>query len=218
MLNATIARDEDFLPHQMPLYWDFSFLERTPLVERIRLLVLTVESQPNFFKLKLPYERTRDHFAYSIGYIRTYDPNARVNLDRLYHETIHKLKALVDLAEKLAAEERRRNKESEGVITTSQQERTCDLGDYMTNWLGENWINPYPDETVLQTLARDCGTTPTVVSNWLINARTRKWRPAIMQAFDLNRPAEFLLENSINIFLGAPIRTLESTVEHSRHA
>jgi hypothetical protein len=196
----------------MPLYWDFYFLERTPSVERIRLLVLTVESQPNFFKLKLPYERTRDHFAYSVGYIRTYDPNARVNLDRLYHESIHKLIALVDLAEKLEAEEKRR-KEWEGV----SQELPCDLGDYMTNWLGENWINPYPDETVLQTLARDCGTTPTVVSNWLINARTRKWRPAIKQAFDLNRPAEFLLEDSINIFLGTPIRTPESNVERARH-
>jgi hypothetical protein len=218
--STTIARDENFLPHKMPLYWDFSFLERAPLVESIRFLVLTVESQPNFFKLKLPYERTRDHFAYSIGYIRTYDPNARVQLDKLYHETIHKLNALIDLSEKLEAEEKRR-KESKGV---SQELPCADMGEYLTDWLGKNFINPYPDETVLQKMARDCGTTPTVVSNWLINARTRKWRPAIMQAFDLNRPADVLLEDSINIFLGTPIRKLESHLlqasptKRSRHA
>jgi hypothetical protein len=70
---------------------------------------------------------------------------------------------------------------------------------------------------VLQKMVGDWGTTPTIVSNWLINARRRKWRSAIMQAFDLNRPAEFLLEDLITIFLGSPMSTLESNVERSRH-
>jgi hypothetical protein len=69
-------------PHQMPMYWDFSFLERCPLVERIRLLVLTVESQLQFLSLRVPFERTRDHFAYSVGYIRHHDPNPRVQREK----------------------------------------------------------------------------------------------------------------------------------------
>merc|ERR1712157_399177 len=32
--------------------------------------------------------------------------------------------------------------------------------------------------------------TTYVISNWLINARTRKWRPAIVKAHQLARPAE----------------------------
>jgi hypothetical protein len=57
-------------------------------------------------------------------------------------------------------------------------------------------------------MARDCGTTTTVVSNWLINVRTRKWRPSIVKAFELKRPVDLLLEDSINIFDDNPLREL----------
>lgn len=40
-------------------------------------------------------------------------------------------------------------------------------------------------------------------------ARTRKWRPAIVKAFDANRPYEHLLEDSIAIFDGRPVREIE---------
>jgi hypothetical protein len=205
-------------PHQMPMYWDFSFLERCPLVERIRLLVLTVESQLQFLSLRVPFERTRDHFAYSVGYIRHHDPNPRVQLESLYHETIHKLQALLDLAKKEELEE------AAPPNPPSSPLDKIDLGKYMTNWLRENWINPYPDETVLQQISRDCGTTPHIVTNWLINARTRKWRPAIMKAYEMNRPAELLLEDSIAIFDGKPLHSLdsddteESPPKRARHA
>lgn len=57
-------------------------------------------------------------------------------------------------------------------------------------------------------MASDCGTTATVVGNWLINARTRKWRPAVVKAFELKRPSHLLLEDSINLFEDEPLRDL----------
>jgi hypothetical protein len=47
------------------------------------------------------------------------------------------------------------------------------------------------------------------VSNWLINARTRKWRPSIIKAYEMERPADLLLEDSINIFCGKSVRKLD---------
>lgn len=79
---------------------------------------------------------------------------------------------------------------------------------YMTNWLRDNWTNPYPDDQNLTEMAAHCGTTVQVIGNWLINARTRKWRPAIVKATALGRPADLLLEDSIRIFDGKPVRDL----------
>jgi hypothetical protein len=79
----------------------------------------------------------------------------------------------------------------------------------MTDWLLKNWTNPYPDDDGVVQLAGDCGVAPSVVSNWLINARTRKWRPAIVKATNLeDRPSSMLLEDSIRIFRGQPLRAL----------
>ena len=49
-------------------------------------------------------------------------------------------------------------------------------------------------------MASDCGTSVQVIINWLINVRSRKWRPAIAQAAALARPSDMLLEVSIRIF------------------
>lgn len=83
-----------------------------------------------------------------------------------------------------------------------------ELGKYMTSWLRANFTNPYPDDEGLVQMAKHCGTTNQVISNWLINARTRKWRPAIIKATELGRPADMLLEDSINIFDGKPVRRI----------
>jgi hypothetical protein len=192
-----------FHPRQLPMYWDLSSLAPGPLVERIRYLVLTVESKPNFVKLRLPYDRTRDHFIYSVGWIRNRYPDPRMNLDMLYHETIHKLQALIDLSYKLEQEALVHNTKP-----PSSSKKNQELTNYMTNWLRENWTNPYPDEASLNNMAHICGCAPTVVSNWLINARTRKWRPAIVKAYEMGRPAHLLLEDSINIFSGQPVRDI----------
>ena len=52
------------------------------------------------------------------------------------------------------------------------------------------------------------------MSNWLINARTRKWRPAIVKAYDLGRPADVLLEDAVNLFQGVPLRDLGEEVPY----
>lgn len=83
-----------------------------------------------------------------------------------------------------------------------------ELGKYMTSWLRANFTNPYPDDEGLIQMANHCGTTNQVISNWLINARTRKWRPAIIKATELGRPSDMLLEDSMNIFDGKPVRRI----------
>lgn len=80
---------------------------------------------------------------------------------------------------------------------------------YMNQWMVKNWTNPYPDDEGLAFIADEHGTTPMIVSNWLINARTRKWRPAIVKAFEAGRPSELLLEDSTRIFEGKSLRKLK---------
>jgi hypothetical protein len=67
-------------------------------------------------------------------------------------------------------------------------------------------------------MASDCGVTTSVVNNWLINARTRRWRPAIIKACELKRPADFLLEDSINIFDGNHISDMPEFEASMIHA
>ena len=100
---------------------------------------------------------------------------------------------------------------SNGSIPSSDDQPKQELSTYMTGWLLENWTNPYPDEAGLVQMANICNTTPGVVSNWLINARTRKWRPSIIKATQrTDRPSAVLLEDSIRIFQGEPLRELAS--------
>jgi hypothetical protein len=91
----------------------------------------------------------------------------------------------------------------------SISETKRDLSEYMTEWLRDNWINPYPDDSGLEYISQVCGTTPMVVSNWLINARTRKWRPAIVKACDEGCPSGLLLDYSLAIFDGKPTPNLD---------
>ena len=86
----------------------------------------------------------------------------------------------------------------------------------MTSWLRANFTNPYPDDEGLIQMAHHCGTTNQVISNWLINARTRKWRPAIIKATELGRPSDMLLEDSINIFDGKPVRQIATNQATSK--
>ena len=80
---------------------------------------------------------------------------------------------------------------------------------HMNNWLRANWINPYPDEAVSYQLAYETGETLHVVNTWLVNARSRRWRPAVLKAFELNRPSELLWEDSIALFEDKPLRSLD---------
>lgn len=88
------------------------------------------------------------------------------------------------------------------IVTTGTKK---DFVKYMTTWLRNNWTNPYNDDAGLEQMAKECNTSIDVISNWLINARTRKWRPALRKAISLNRPADMLYEDSISIFDHKPI-------------
>ncbi|KAL3805201.1 hypothetical protein ACHAWO_007189 [Cyclotella atomus] len=94
---------------------------------------------------------------------------------------------------------------------------------YLTEWLcqSRNWMNPYPDETVLKQMAHHfihIGCIPGIqgvaieaeaiskISTWLLNTRTRRWRPALERAFDGKRPAMLLMEDSLRVFKGDVLR------------
>jgi Homeobox KN domain len=133
---------------------------------------------------------------------------ARDDLDALYDETIDKLHSMfLRLQSKLFGDTA--PNETKSVVTTSATKAPLpknELGSYMATWLRQNFTNPYPDDDELNRMAIHCGTTTKIISNWLINARTRKWRPAIQKACNLGRPADMLLEDSINFFDGTPLR------------
>lgn len=130
---------------------------------------------------------------------------ARSDLDTLYDQTTAKLHSMLHSLEKKLCGDT----EAPSSATSSMSKPPLpksELGSFMTAWLRKNFTNPYPDDDELNRMAQHCGTTTKIISNWLINARTRKWRPAIQKACNLGRPADMLLEDSINFFDGAPIR------------
>ena len=108
----------------------------------------------------------------------------------------------------------------------------------MEFWMKQNWCNPFPDDEVLHRLSHHLlandmvpwtskdlvglrGIEPSEydrivvdittekINTWLVNTRTRKWRPAIEKAFDLRRPVSLLTEDSIRLYEGKEVRPLE---------
>jgi len=168
-------------------------------------------------RLEFIFGRILGQFPYGTS---TEHGEIRFLLDTLYGETIRKLEELIVQAHNSSQStavasnpSKKKNigaNTSPGALPTGPPLKKKEFGKYMSAWLRENWTNPYPDEDGMDEIARDCGVTAAVVSNWLINARTRKWRPAIVKATELDRPSELLLEDSINIFEGKPIRDLRS--------
>jgi hypothetical protein len=173
-------------------------------------------------RLEFKFGRILDQCPYGNDNGTSFDfGESRKLLDALYNETIQKMHALVEKAAPATSPDQKNlavssdadytmaqgvPKKLPTVLTSSLVLPKKDFSKYMTSWLRDNWTNPYPDEDGLADMARDCGTTSTIVSNWLINARTRKWRPAIIKATDLSRPSELLLEDSIRIFEGSQLR------------
>jgi len=149
-------------------------------------------------------------------------------LDALYQETIAKLRSLISDHQQhpIGKSALSATKKLSMILPTMQLSSDNNTSSkpepmskqnfakYMTNWLRDNWTNPYPDEQGLAEMAAHCGTTVQIISNWLINARTRKWRPAIVKATGLGRPADLLLEDSIRIFDGKPVRDLNDYHPH----
>ena len=155
----------------------------------------------------------------SNGYFDRGDAENRLLLDALYEEICQKLQNITSAFDKsskgfgsiqgpTAVVSQPNCVTVQGSKSMKKHQTKQELGKYMTSWLRENFTNPYPDDEGLVHMANHCGTTNQVISNWLINARTRKWRPAIIKATELGRPADMLLEDSINIFDGKSVRPI----------
>ncbi|KAL9658159.1 hypothetical protein ABK040_013071 [Willaertia magna] len=53
--------------------------------------------------------------------------------------------------------------------------------DILKNWFNEHFSNPYPTENEKKELSSSTGLTLQQVNNWFVNARVRKWRPALQK-------------------------------------
>lgn len=215
------------LPLAMPTFWDIGFLNQdagsSRYVRQIASLAVEIESLPGqsvAAQLRADYKSAQTRLVCTFHSIMHHqseyesEEEKRLALVALYETTITKLQHIIETA---ASGKPPRTKSSVQASqpntrrTTSvaiSPEKKKDLSDYMTKWLRKNWTNPYPDEQGLEEMARDCGTTATIVSNWLINARTRKWRPAIVKASEMNRPSYMLLEDSLCLFDGGTVQPL----------
>lgn len=215
--NGESSANEALVVPSLPP-WDPSFLlfydgEALPTAERIQSLAETLESASHYSKVLPSYRRVRDHLAHTSGWIHHHCSSDASNerarlLGILYAETIQQMEALIETTQNMAKQDKAaaRHPTSKAAL---KPEAKRNFAEYMSQWLKDNWTNPYPDDECLAEIASDCDTTPTVVSNWLINARTRKWRPALQKAFKLKRPADLLQEDSIRIFEGNPVRNLD---------
>jgi hypothetical protein len=199
-------------------------------VKSIHSQMITASNNVNQNQSQNNSEELRDHPSIMI--------HKRLLLDQLYKEAIEHVRILLTDATSMQAKEMSTahqvssnnpniaepnsqshdtfiEKQDVGYTSKSNHDNSSHeyskkkLAEYMTNWLRENWINPYPDEAGLSEMARECGASKTVVNNWLINSRTRKWRPAIAKACALGRPTFLLKEDSIHIFDGKPVQELK---------
>mmetsp|Transcript_5138 Transcript_5138/g.8545 ORF Transcript_5138/g.8545 Transcript_5138/m.8545 type:complete len:226 (+) Transcript_5138:1-678(+) len=122
-------------------------------------------------------------------------------------------------------------------LTPSKEKKDVFLN-CMHSWIKNNFVSPFPDALMLTRLANymilqlRCITvskseakiledsspsdyrrnlmniTTDKISNWLVNRRVRRWRPAIQRAFDQRRPAALLLEDSLRIYEQKKLRPL----------
>eukprot|EP00978_Attheya_sp_CCMP212_P009839 scaffold23438_cov50-Attheya_sp.AAC.5 len=203
--------------------------------EAITNLVQEVKSTSTFSKIVPSFNRVAGHFfdtLQTVDHLSQCTMKKRSALDQLYKGTIDKLEALLKTCQDLEKEKQlpepcgsmpstieRGNtfdlaytacdtRHDANSIIVKQERPKRSFAHHMSEWLKENWTNPYPDDEGLQELADACDTTTTIVGNWLINARTRKWRPAIIAAYEKGRPADLLKEDAIQIFDGKPLREI----------
>ena len=210
---------------------------------KLGALASRIETSPNYFLCSPSYKRLQDELAASCQLIHAEHGNSpatrRSLLDKLYAHTVQKMETLAMMTKDIqppsgptilpinaTSADADVSAGRDGPPSSSHSRRDKpskkkggdfskrDFASYMEKWLRDNWTNPYPDDDGLAEIAEDCDTTPTVVSNWLINARTRKWRPAIVKAYDHGRPADTLMEDAVNIFQDLPLRKLGDDVPY----
>ncbi len=196
-----------------------------PTIDRIASLCTVLESAPKFENVFPSYRRTQEHFVDTFEWIMQQyhrDPTCdgrehRNMLTVLYNETIQKMEALVEMAQQTESNDTKPPASTATLSTSSSVSPLSEspatnqsVSTYMTNWLRENWIYPFPRKLDVAVMAMKCGTLPKVITNWLVNARTRKWRNAIEKAILLNRTSDHLWDDSIDIFDGKIIPGFEN--------
>lgn len=202
---------------------DTSFGE---LAEEVQGWIVALESKRNFNRVLSRYEPIRDHFSSSLvaGFLN--DENDCDKVETMCLNVIAKLKGLCQLCDKVAQVEMKmedgRTTPDQGVASIPSTPQSVnrrgkvpstpkqdELDRYMSQWLADNWVNPFPDDSTVHSIAISHEVDYDKVANWLINNRSRKWRKVIQKAFDLGRPAELLMEDSLRMFLKEPLRPIE---------
>jgi hypothetical protein len=231
--GRTVSYDYPEVPKQSSKHigggWDPTFLlkhnlDRTAarsVVQELIALARKFESLESYEECIPSYERVRVRVMEEwklIGKSTASYDEKRQCFEQLYDSAIEEMKALLDMAVRINHEivdERDDGNRSEEEMPTPTRNllrivrgepSKKDFTESMNNWLKENWENPYPDEGVVAEIAEMNGTSSTVVSNWLINARTRKWRPAIIKAYRHGSSMETLRGDSIDIFDDKPLK------------
>lgn len=228
--EITVDIDDDIKQNDIirSCSWDTANIPESLLpydaLSKLQSLASRVKLLPVFDLLSSSYERIYDHFGQSSNSIvmnSSLDNEKRELLHNLYLNTVQKLEALLSMARNIELEKITTAGGVTYPVNTSKggsKNKSSTNGysknyftQYMNKWLIDNWTNPYPDDKVMNEISNACGVNVDIVSNWLINARTRKWRPAIVKAYELGRGADYLLEDSIHIFEGKPIREILSS-------
>jgi Homeobox KN domain len=84
-----------------------------------------------------------------------------------------------------------------------------DFNHYMTQWLRDNFIYPYPDNDMVDDMASHTGRTKSTINNWLSNNRSRKWYHIMETVLQYKRPSDYFYEDCVNLFDGKPLRVLQ---------
>ena len=217
------ANLEPFDPSFLMLHNPHEMTARLAVTE-IMALARKLESSKCFGTCRSSYKRFRNLLlerSINISVSNKHDEEKQVLFNNLYSDSLMHMKALVQMSEHISSkidssitlpqqQEEAKDEQKKFALNYEDQDQSIDTREfdkkcftrYMNKWLKNNWTNPYPDDEGLSIMAAENGTTETIISNWLINARTRKWRPSIVKAFELGRPADMLMEDSIRIFDG----------------
>lgn len=219
-IEESIAKIECFA---VPSLWHFESFPKSQTLDRVRVLVVYVECHANFEDAKSRLEDIRDHFTFSFARLKSLsDDQTMSGFEELCREAVRRLQYLATTMsgiplplEECSSHAITTTPDTTHSVATTMQHSPARSTDrtafhaHMNNWLRANWINPYPDEAVSHQLAYETGEDVNVVNTWLVNARSRRWRPAVLKAYELGRPSEYLLEDSINIFEDQPLRPIK---------
>lgn len=212
----------------MPNQWDFHGFQPSPLMERIRCLVLSLERQPNFDgEIQRSFEHIREqfmasslqpHFHHEDDFATSYSAMHSDDFYFICIETVQKLEALLELAvrlERVDGGQPRADKTGFCVSPHSKGRQSTNpaMESILMNWLKSHWADPFPDKPAYEELMDETGLLADEIGEWLSCHREALWKPSIAEAFELGRPSCYLFEDSLNIAFGRSLRNTGSFPE-----